>query len=193
MTTILRKRGIVHGDFPRKAEFVQGVRDCLAKARELYPEFTLSDEDLPVVFFNTGRCAGYARWKRGQWNKMVYNLEFNTKAIEIDWDDSFDDTIPHEVAHIVDRFINGKSSNHGPRWKRIARSLGCTGNRCHDLPLERSRKMKEMLYVATCGTQIYLSMAMHNKIQNKGQVRVLRSTRGKLSANEFTGKWKYKS
>jgi hypothetical protein len=40
-------------------------------------------------------------------------------------------TVSHEFAHIVDAVLNG-STNHGPRWKRLHRLMGGTGERCHN-------------------------------------------------------------
>lgn len=38
-------------------------------------------------------------------------------------------TLLHETAHA----IAGYGVGHGPEWKRIARSIGCTGDRCHTM------------------------------------------------------------
>lgn len=70
-----------------------------------------------------------------------------TKACEIHlngmvWPDLTDaerlDTILHEAAHALD-FLYYGSSSHGPRWKQIALSLGCSGNACGGA--EESRKL----------------------------------------------------
>jgi len=71
------------------------------------------------------------------------------------------DTIPHEVAHIVTRFIHGsKVSAHGKEWKNIARRIGCTGNRCHTMELPRAKKRSaprrrkaRQLYISDGGTE----------------------------------------
>ncbi|MEO7060188.1 MAG: SprT family zinc-dependent metalloprotease [Lapillicoccus sp.] len=36
------------------------------------------------------------------------------------------DTILHEIAHA----LAGPQAKHGPRWRQVARSIGCTGRRC---------------------------------------------------------------
>ena len=43
-----------------------------------------------------------------------------------------EETITHEIAHLVDYVLRGKS-DHGPIWKRIHRALGGTGARCHNI------------------------------------------------------------
>jgi len=44
------------------------------------------------------------------------------------------DTILHEIAHA----IAGHAAGHGPAWRRVALGLGCTSERCHDLPVPSS-------------------------------------------------------
>lgn len=41
------------------------------------------------------------------------------------------DTLMHEVAHAVDKILNGALSGHGQPWKEIMRSMKQTGDRCH--------------------------------------------------------------
>lgn len=59
---------------------------------------------------------------------------FNTKVISVSrlyclkvGDAQFRDTVLHEIAHA----LAGPKHNHDATWKRIARSIGCTGDRCH--------------------------------------------------------------
>lgn len=170
---IFRKRNIVKGNFPRKQEFLVGVEDCFKLAQELFPEFTLNYKDVPVVFFPKGSTAGRARWKKIG-GVRYFNLEFNVAAIDLHWEDTYLDTIPHEVAHIVTRFIHGRDvSSHGPEWKRIARRLGCNGERCHSLNLPRAKKRSaprrrqpQELYISDGGTECVLGPTQHKRLQS---------------------------
>ena len=185
---IIRKRGINHLNFPKKAEAVQIIRSIQQLARNLYPEFTLADEELPIVFFNGGTTGGYAK-RRIFDHRWIYNLEVNVQAIEVDWDHVTYETIPHEMAHIVNHCINGRVKTHGIEWKRIARRLGCQGNRTHEMPLQKVRQRKpsrKFTYLATCGTEVEISSIRHGRIQ-RGSYYTLRSTRGKITANCFIG------
>lgn len=186
---IIRKRGINHQNFPRKAEAVQIVRSIQRLARSLYPEFTLTDEELPIVFFNGGTTGGWAK-TRTVGLRLIYNLELNVQAIEVDWDHITFETIPHEMAHIVNRYINGKKVKaHGWEWKRIAQRLGCKGKRTHEMPLQKIRHRqpsRKFAYVATCGTKIEISSIRHGRVQ-RGSYYTLKHTRGKITANCFIG------
>lgn len=47
-------------------------------------------------------------------------------------------TILHEAAHAI-QFLTTGRSDHGPVWQRIAKSIGCTGDRC--MSVEASQAM----------------------------------------------------
>lgn len=188
--TIIRKRGIVTASFPRKQEFIEKVRECQALARKLYEGhgFYLDNFQLPIVFVAKGNNAGMARFRRNSQNgSVIYNLEFNIDAIMKNWDDMVNDTIPHEIAHIVDFAIHGRSDGHGKKWKRIAHSLGCTGKRTHDYSLEKARVTTKYVYRATCGNETKVGPKVHRKIQT-GSVYTMRGSNGRLTGECFTGR-----
>lgn len=61
------------------------------------------------------------------------NCRFDKKRITLSkWHTEHNDpttvrnTILHEIAHAIAGFDAG----HGPRWKAVARSIGCDANRC---------------------------------------------------------------
>lgn len=41
------------------------------------------------------------------------------------------ETVLHEIAHA----LAGPGTHHGPTWKAIAQSIGCTGDRCTSRPI----------------------------------------------------------
>lgn len=172
MGKILRKRGAITSNFQRKQEFIAQVRDYLDLARYEFPEFTLTDENLPIVFYKRGQAAGYA--KHGRVNGVIvhHNLEFSIEAIGLDWDHMINDVVPHEIAHVVDAFIHGKSSGHGKRWQRIAIKLGCSASTTHSMPVTKARLTTKYLYIGSLGNEHWLTKRMHNQIQRKQQTRV---------------------
>jgi predicted SprT family Zn-dependent metalloprotease len=182
MTFILRQRGAVTSNFPRKEEFVRAVRACQANARRIFPEFTLTDHQLPIVFFRKGRTAGFAH-RQGN----IYNVEFNLFNIQNNWDEMVLNTIPHEMAHIVDMFMNGCSNGHNHVWQRIAHRLGCEGDRCHTMQVQRARRTKKYVYITSCGQEWKAGAVRHKNIQ-RGVVYTLKSTGGKITADGYTGK-----
>ncbi|MBY5956602.1 SprT-like domain-containing protein [Membranicola marinus] len=180
--TILRQRGIFRGDFEGRTEFIARVRACQAKARELYPDFKLADEELPIVFVWSGRVAGMAKRR-----KEVYNLEFNIEAIHRDRTEMLENTIPHEMAHIVDMYLHGGKSSHGPRWQSIIRALGGSPQRTHDIPLTKARRSRKYLYEASCGSTVEVGPRHHKSVQRGGTL-VVKKTGGKVTRTCFTGR-----
>jgi predicted SprT family Zn-dependent metalloprotease len=167
---IIRKRGEIHFGVPYKKEILLKVERLLEVARDLYPSFDMHPQHVPVVFANMGTTAGYAKWQVTEYDEFIFNIEINVQAIDIDWADTFNDTIPHEVAHIVTRYIYGRNvKTHGPEWKKIAISLGSTGKRTHSMPLKKARKQRRKTrtfwYTATCGTKVSLGVTQHNRLQ----------------------------
>ena len=72
---------------------------------------------------------------------------FNTKVISLSRfycinasDAQVRDTVLHEIAHA----LAGPKHNHDATWKRIARSIGCTADRCHTADFAPAK------YIASC-------------------------------------------
>jgi predicted SprT family Zn-dependent metalloprotease len=182
---IFRKRGASTRNFKGKQEFIAKVRECLERGfqkfhSEMRYELAGVPADIPIVFIEKGRNAGCARYQRAL-NGINVNLEFNIYHIENYWDDMVEDTVPHEVAHVIDYMIRG-DSNHDGHWQYIARSLGCTGNRTHNYEVKAARKTQKFIYVATCGSKVAFSKVRHNRVQS-GTVYTLRRTGGKVNRN----------
>jgi predicted SprT family Zn-dependent metalloprotease len=167
---IIRKRGEVFGAVPYRKEILAKVHRLLEVSRDLYPSFDLHGRHVPVVFAHIGTTAGYARWLETEYGEVTFNIEINVQAITVDWNDTFHDTIPHEVAHIVTRYIYGDDvKSHGPEWKKIAIALGSTGKRTHSMPLKRVRKKRKpsrkFWYKAEDGTVLTLGLTQHKRLQ----------------------------
>ncbi len=91
----------------------------------------------------TGLCISYAGG-RGEINISFVLLQEGNEATR-------DNTILHEVAHAVDKILNGKTSGHGTNWKRIMKAFGCKTDRCmtdqkvnqdmHEVKLRRAKIM----------------------------------------------------
>lgn len=168
--------------------FESKVQECLKKAQEM---FNLSEDflNVDIRFDLKGKTAAYAIRKN---NKL--SLRFNVEAIEQEFDDMINDTIPHEVAHLVcyvKPFL-GKNHNHG--WKRVCKKLGGTGNRTHSYGLTKAKTTYVHAYKLDDGTIIKLGTNRHNKIMKKGitYIVTIRNKNGsrdmRVTSKHFTGK-----
>jgi SprT protein len=140
-------------------EFQKRVLDVLEMAHELY---SIGDLMYTEIRFDLkGQCAGQAMI---QGSRLI--LRFNQEAMEKDWDDMFNDTIPHEVAHLVCFKRPELGRNHNRGWKEVCRSLGGAGDRCHKIELSPGKKLTRFLYVLEDGTEVKLTKNAHTKVQN---------------------------
>lgn len=152
------------------------VARVLAQAEKLY-----GVKISPTVSFNLrGRVAGWAGCTLCRVTRTASNfrLRFNCELIEgKHFDDMVNNTVPHEIAHLVCYARPDLGSKHDAGWQRVCLALGGDGKRCHTY--EVSPKGGGFTYRATCGTVITVSRQIHNKIQ-MGQGRVLKKTRGRV-------------
>jgi predicted SprT family Zn-dependent metalloprotease len=86
-------------------------------------------------------------------------------------DDQVRDTILHEIAHA----LAGPKHNHDARWKSIARSIGCTADRCHTVDFAPAR------YIASCSR-----CGWHQKKNRRLRGGVCRTCREPVEYRQFT-------
>lgn len=111
------------------AEIKRIVAEKVQLARDLFG-FPLTADQIQVRCDIRGKTAGQAI-RCGQ----QYSLRLNPQAIKEHWDHIAYDTIPHEIAHLVCFALPHLGKNHDGGWRRVAKALGSTGARCHDLRL----------------------------------------------------------
>lgn len=164
-----------------KAAIIAKHDQVISKARQLFPGY-----DIPVpqvYFYETGKAAGLAHGS----SKVGYNITVFAQ----DPERFINDTVPHEIAHIVCVAMRW-DKGHGKNWKRVCALLGGSAARCYSgegIEHKMMRNRKQYQYRALCGTIVMLSDVMHNKIQN-GETRILRNTKGILNRNGYTGVYK---
>jgi len=140
----------------------QTLRD---RVREIYelaeskgyrvPEYRYTATDL------RGRAAGQACYNR---ESEVADIRLNLEAAKLDMRHMLEDTIPHEVAHII-AFHNGTDRGHGRVWRSICIDLGGSGERCHSIGLTPARKVNRFKYITSNGGEVVLTSVRHNKLQ----------------------------
>lgn len=111
---------------------------------------------------NSGRVAGKAHGKAYSFS----NVQLNYKAA-CESDENFkhilNDTIPHEIAHLVEYIFMNKMS-HSRNWKSICKGLGGSGELYHDLEIKPVRAKKQYKYFLERG-EVLVSTIRHNRIQ----------------------------
>ena len=172
------------------ADFTTLVKLCLKIAGDKYGDLGHVD----IRYDIRGQCAGQARCRRDRISGKAFDLclRFNKEALAKDWAGMVKDTIPHEVAHLV-AYARPElgADNHNSQWERIARSLGCSGNRCHTMALTSARRTFRYRYVTPSGDVVVCRAKHHNLIQAYGAVAGVRSrkTREVLDRHHFKEKF----
>jgi SprT protein len=136
------------------------VEECFVTAEKFY------NQKLPRCTINfelTGTKAGTANYGK----KL---LRFNRKLLVDNPEHFFKDTIPHEVAHIVDIHFNYKQgwSAHGRSWQKVMIEVfRIPPKRCHNLDTSKvKRKTKQFIYLCGCpGRKHPCGQIRHNKIK----------------------------
>lgn len=143
--------------FQQRKSLVQTrVLEIIKKANELYG---ITLPTVQVRFDLTGVAAGVAGTIRG-----MYYVRFNVQMMENSaWDHLYNDTIAHELAHIVCFAHPNMGSNHDYGWKRVCMQLGGNGERCHSQ--EVVHKGGTFYYTTASGRVIALSAVRHSRVQ----------------------------
>jgi SprT protein len=118
----------------------------------------------PVLRFDLrGQAAGQARWQNGRRPELRFNLALARRHAPA----FVEDTVAHEVAHLVCFACFGRVRPHGPEWRHVMRRFGIAEpRRCHDydLPADTARRQRRWFY--ECGCRLHpLSTTRHNRIQ----------------------------
>ena len=142
-------------DYQANCEVIIKAKEVIALAEEKYGS-------LPSVEISFSsrltKTAGYYS-KR----KEIHKIVFSSKIIRDNNVEEFKaDTVVHEVAHFVDRVVNG-STGHNVRFYNMMRTLGNDNpRRCHDFKVE---ERATFTYACECcGVTMELSKIRHNKI-----------------------------
>lgn len=127
----------------------------------------------PTIRFNlTGRVAGWACCERNRYTGQVFNpsLRFNRTLIAgAHFEDMRDETVPHEVAHLVCHHCPQLGRNHDAGWRRVCLALGGNGKTRHSYTVEHAAG--SFVYVTTSGRQVSLSHIRHKRVQEGGSYR----------------------
>lgn len=156
----------------RKAQVLEKINQLIARANQLY---NITLPPIATRFDLRGRSAGQASYYRGQ-----YAMRFNTDMMTNDgWDHLFNNTVPHELAHIVCFYKPQLGRNHDNGWRRVCVALGGNGERCHKEEVTYA-KGNTYNYRTTSGHVIAVSQVIHQRIQ-QGRTYRLRQNKGALN------------
>lgn len=122
------------------SQFIAKTHEVMQKANEM---FGINIQLKVDVNIRGVRIAGQAERKMG-----VYRVRLNPLFCQQHPEDILNNTIPHEIAHIV-CFALKCDDGHGKNWKSIAKKLGCNGERTHSMNIIDPKKVYYYAVFAT--------------------------------------------
>jgi predicted SprT family Zn-dependent metalloprotease len=154
-------------------QVMQRCKDIFAKAQELYG---VDLSRVSVRFDLRGRAAGQA-CRRGHEYYIRFNRDMLTREA---FDHVYNDTVPHEIAHIV-CFMNPKLGRmHDAGWARVCKQLGGTGERCHSEEVVYG-KGKTYEYITDKGNKVRMG-DRHHAIVQSGRTLTYKKGLGKVTS-----------
>lgn len=145
------------------------VRFYIDKARELYSNhptkrveakrITRGDYYPKISYHDRKAAAGTAYYNR-------HAVSFH-EVLATENGEAFDQTIGHEIAHLVAYCIFGETG-HGKNWKRVMRDFGLEVRRCHNYDVANAgiRRQTRFAFVCGCasGKVHHISATVKNRI-----------------------------
>jgi len=158
---------------------MQVIQDVHEQACSLWS--SLEEWPLPTVTYKVrGMTAGLAYQRE---NRICLNLDYLLSENSQVQQDMYEDTIPHEMAHIITHQLYPGASAHGESWKNVMRKLGQVPSRCHQYEVVRARNTRKFLYSCECRHMTrphQLGLNRHKKQQNGEKVFVCVRCGGEL-------------
>lgn len=135
------------------------TRQLLASAEQA---FNLSPSNPEILFDLKGKSAGLLVVHRNGHMKIRYNATLLARYGE----EFLEQTVPHEVAHLIARRLYGQSIKpHCREWQSIMSYFNVPANRCHSFDTSNSdtRTMRYYDYHCQCKSH-RISAIRHNRI-----------------------------
>jgi len=119
----------------------------------------------PKILFNLRGKTAAGAW---DWKWLI---KINLVLLKENWQDMIDDTIPHEVAHLVAYKIYGSFIKpHGTEWKSVMRNFGKNPIRCHKYNTSNSTlRTVAKIYTYECSCKTYNLTIIRHRRQASGQ------------------------
>ena len=169
-------------------EMLMNKETCIRLVEEIRikanAKFGINIPHLEVGFFGKSATAGLAF-------RSQPKVSFNEVIMKNESDESFLQTIIHEIVHhVVYRRYPYAKQAHGPEFRYAMRIMGAEPKRCHNYDLNglnvRNKTTKRYEYKCQCGITHMISTTIHNKIINS-EIRYCNTCKNVVDKTKFTG------
>lgn len=154
-------------------QILDKCKEVFALATRLYG---VDMSNVSVHFDLKGRAAGMA-CRRASGMYMRFNRDMLTRDA---FDHVLNNTVPHEIAHIVCFMNSSLGRGHDGGWARVCAQLGGNATRCHSEKVVYG-KGTTYEYITTNGHEVRVSDKVHRNIQ-KGTAYTFKHGRGRVTA-----------
>jgi SprT protein len=115
---------------------------------------------IPKVTFNlTGTYAGVAYIERN-W------MDFNMMLFRENFEESIEETVAHELAHLWHTALKIGGRAHGKEWKALMRRMEVAPRACHNMNTDAAASTTGFfLYRCLCNTGNMVSFEKHRRMQ----------------------------
>lgn len=160
----------------QSAKVLKRTQELLKLAGERYG----LDTSMVKIRFDLRGCAsGQAGCRVGIDRTYDHYIRFNVQMIANGgFDHIYNNTIPHEIAHVICYMNPSLGRKHNEGWRRVCIALGGKGDRCHSEEVVYARG-DTYTYTTTSGHKLNVSQQRHMKIQRGARY----TFRGKGSVN----------
>ena len=149
------------------------IRDKIKQVVEMAERkygFPIPYDRMTIEWKNKGNAAAAAWMQYGR-----YGLKISMESATLDMDEMLNDTIPHEVAHLVCFHNRSLGKNHNNGWKSVCRGLGGTGARTHSQVLTKAKYRSQYLYRTDSGAECKVGPKIHKACRLGGTRRLKRT------------------
>ncbi len=134
--------------------------------------FNMKNRPVDIVFNLKGRAAGMYKvsGSNSLFRKEKREIRYNPYIFSKYFDDNFNTTIPHEVAHYVSDLIYGLKNikPHGKEWKTVMQAFSADASVTANYDLSGIPVKKQSLFTYSCNCREHqLSTIRHNRITKR--------------------------
>lgn len=149
-----------------RARALEAVKHWVGVANQHAARKGLPTVPVPITRFDLrGRTGGMARFKNGG---ELIDVRINDDLLIRYPVRMIQQTVPHEIAHVVTRRWFPGASSHGREWQSVMALFGKPADRCHDMVVKPVGG--GFAYACGCpGRQIVLGARKHQNVVDAGR------------------------
>jgi len=151
-------------------QMMQYVRDEVLTRMDQAMQYYARSLDVPEVKFHRNVTRAGQAYGRGNW--VEFNIGYLMSDRLEDRIDMIEETIPHEVAHIIVYQLWSKAKPHGEEWQKVMRTVfriepQRTHGYCERSAKQTVRRQRQWTYACDCDSPFsFVNTTKKNRIES---------------------------